>query len=237
VMSAASLADSEQCLVTTLRISSAGFLNKTEQLSHRCHRQVVPCAQLGKLDLGGILWWLHGHLGGLDRALARPARHSSSETAQHDHGTAHCARIADAWLSCGRSRWPAAACPSGAVGRDRPVVGLWSANVSTLTDEARSQASAADSHAWKAWISPSCWQIQVLPPSAFYRLVEARLSPAWLSLAPPSSLATAVGSVPSCCGAGCLRAAAAPAAASSWLTGSQWHSHRSRKASRLDVAE
>ena len=183
------------------------------------------------------MWWLHGHLGGLDRALARPARHSSSETAQHDHGTAHCARIADAWLSCGRSRWPAAACPSGAVGRDRPVVGLWSANVSTLTDEARSQASAADSHAWKAWISPSCWQIQVLPPSAFYRLVEARLSPAWLSLAPPSSLATAVGSVPSCCGAGCLRAAAAPAAASSWLTGSQWHSHRSRKASRLDVAE
>ena len=97
--------------------------------------------------------------------------------------------------------------------------------------------SAADSHAWKAWISPSCWQIRVLSPSAVYRLVEARLPPALLSLAPPSSLATAVGSVPSCCGAGCLRAAAAPAAASSCLTGSQWHSHWSRKASRLDVAE
>ena len=140
VMSAASLANSEQCLVTTLRISIAGFLNKTEQLSHRCHRQMVPCAQLGKLDLGGILRWLHGHLGGLGRTLARPARHSSSETTQHDHGAAHCAPFVHTWLSCGRSRWPAAACPSGAVGRDRPVVGALCTNASTLTDEARSQA-------------------------------------------------------------------------------------------------
>ena len=72
-------------------------------------------------------------------ATVRDAR-SHDQSHRWRSGSCRERRGAAAARATAHHRWPAAACPSGAVGRDRPVVGALCTNASTLTDEARSQA-------------------------------------------------------------------------------------------------